>query len=132
MTKKRERMNESDFTLGSLLRHLRRRHPRNLNLRDIAELWEVSVSYVSAVENDEKVPTEERLVQLLKYLGEEAERKKVMQLAASGRKTVQIEIRGRSPMFKDFMATLARRSADLSDDQVAEMNRVIKGIIHDE
>ena len=118
--------NEPLNTLGEYMRHLRRRNAAKLNLNHIAKVWGTSVSYVSAVENNEKIPNDLRLKQFAEFLGEDHELPRLRFLAVMSRPSVEIELEGRDDKFRKVMTTLAHRSDALDDEFLEELDKLLE------
>lgn len=97
-------------TFGGALRQLRRRNPRNVSLADLADEIDCSVTYLSAIERNERnPPSNAKIEKLLKYLGEEAELDRMLELAVGARRCIEIPIDGTKKHLVPMLAGLARR-----------------------
>lgn len=111
-------------TFGRELRKLRRRNERTVSLADLADVMDCSVTYMSAIERDERNPPSNPKIQsLLRFLGEEEEIPRMLDLAVRARKSIDIPIDGTSDKWASVLFGLARRSEEgrlKADDSLAE------------
>lgn len=120
----------SNESFGRELRRLRRSHPSTISLADMAKQIDCSITYLSAIERDDRnPPSNEKIAKLLKYLDAEAELPRMLQLAVQARKAVEIPVDGTSNKIAHVLLGLARRREEggLGDDDplVQELEKLL-------
>ena len=97
-------------TFGSALRQLRRRNANNLSLEQTGKAIDCGIAYMSAIERDERnPPSNEKIEKLLKFLGEEAELDRMLELAIRTRRSIEIPLDGTRQEYWPLLTGLARR-----------------------
>lgn len=105
------------LTFGSELRRLRRADPRKLSIVELAPVIDVTLSYLSDVERDEKAPpSPAKIYKLLEYLNVPEEYDRMVKLAADARKSIEFPLKELPENGVRALMTLARRteSGDMS------------------
>ena len=98
-------------TFGSELRRLRRADPRKLSIVELAPVIDVTLSYLSDVERDEKAPpSPAKIYKLLEHLNVPHEYDRMVKLAADARKSIEFPLKELPENGVRALMTLARRT----------------------
>lgn len=124
----REQVNDvSMTTFGQELRRLRRE--ANLTLADLAKAGGVTTVYVSRIERgDSPPPRPDVISKFLDRVGRPDEFRRMEQLAALSRATVEIAIKDKPQEQAELFLSLARRSdeGELTHDVILELLAILK------
>lgn len=114
--------NNSRKEFGKALRVLRRRNENNYTLEDLAQQVDCSITYLSAIERGDRNPMSvSKLMKLLKFLGEESEAERMIELTLNARESIEFHMDRNSKQWTDVLVALARRSEEGNlDDETAK------------
>jgi transcriptional regulator with XRE-family HTH domain len=112
-------------SFGDVLRHYRRE--ARLNLGDLAEAINTSISFVSQVERGLKQPTPNQIQRMLERVGRPEKSDEMIALSAQQQRV--FKMRTTSPNLASVAWSLKRRSEDgleLSDEVAAKIIQLLK------
>ena len=112
-------------SLGRFLRKLR--IDRGEILKDMADKLEVSVSFLSAVENGKKrMPTawNGRICSL--YELNEGQKEEFTKVIADTEKAIELDFSGVSASKRELAVSFARKFSDIDDTQLEEIQKILK------
>ena len=112
-------------SLGRFLRKLR--IDRGEILKDMADKLDVSVSFLSAVENGKKrmpMTWNARICGL--YGLNEEQKDEFTKVIADTEKTIELDFSGASASRRELAVSFARKFSDIDDKQLEEIQRILK------
>jgi transcriptional regulator with XRE-family HTH domain len=111
-------------TFGSELRRIR--EAQQATLKDLAEVIDVSIVFISDVERDRRnPPPSDRIARLLDFLGATERLDEMLMLAAVSRNTVEISIENKPEATIKAIASLARRADDIPESMWNEILKLV-------
>lgn len=111
--------------LGKVLRKIR--IDRDEILKDMAAKLQVTVAYLSAVENGKREVPEEWIPEIIdKYALSEEEAKNLEDAAFYSQKSIKIKLDEESDRNRDLVLAFARRFRDLDDQDFFAMKKLLE------
>lgn len=111
---------------GKALRKLR--IDKDELLKDMASKLDVTISYLSAVENGRREVPQNWVDDITILYGLNAkERDKLENLAYKSKKRISINLESADSKRKDVALAFARKFDDFSDEEIRKINSIIKG-----
>ena len=112
-------------SLGRFLRKLR--IDRGEILKDMADKLEVSVSFLSAVENGKKrMPTAWNGKICSLYELNEGQKEEFTKVIADTEKAIELDFSGASASRRELAVSFARKFSDIDDTQLEEIQKILK------
>jgi transcriptional regulator with XRE-family HTH domain len=112
--------------LGRLLRKLRIDHSEIL--KDMADKLGVTASYLSAVENGKRpIPETWEGILLQSYPLDEKQKKELRNAVSDSIETLNLNISSANHASKEVAFTFARKMANLSEDELQQIKRILGG-----